>query len=722
MHLPWKKERIPEPGLLPTYLIVLVIFSFLALVLTYPLCFEAFSRFPGSTDIYVYIWQFWYTNNFIIHASDINSIFYTTYLFYPNGTPVIALFTVYNQLLSLLLIPLIGSVLTCNIIVISTFILSGFGAYLLCRHITKDDTASVIAGIVYTFAPYHFDHAYTGHLGAITMQWIPFCALFIIKMFEERKLRDSVIAALFFILVAMSDQQYAVFMGVFVGLFIIYQFLVVRSMKFDRKDVMLLLVFGILSLIVVVLLNYGNIMAVMSGDNYLKPVAGEAAAYSVDLLNFVIPSVNHPLVGSMVNDYYYANANGDKNTWEGVAFIGFSVLLLVIYASVRARSADCLFWCISTAFFALMSLGPILHIHGQTLFFGSEIPMPFSVLSHVIPGLNNSRTPGRFEVMTLLSISVMGGMGISRLKRDMGSLHMDENIIKKFQVLVPLVIITLILFEYLAVPFVTSDPSVPEFYYSVAKEPGDFAIIEIPATANYSSGIMAEYYQTIHNKKMVGGQLARVPDSSRVFEHSVPFINEITYLKSPSDIITQNKTAIASSILNNYNIRYVILHKDFVEEDVFEKINNLINEALGPIVYSDEQIVVYKVNTNCNTQFIEIGQNWNEIETWDGTPTRWIEDNATIKIHSPEDKTAILSFSVLSFNNSRQLLVVTNDNPAYSKVISPGFMQVKITVNLKKGDNVIRYIAVNGPVLVSDVLHNGDNRLISFAFQNISIE
>lgn len=706
------------------YLRALVIFIILSAILTYPLAFTSTSKLPGSEDIYQAVWYFWETGQAVhkfINDGSLSSLEFTDTIFYPTGTPIIPFSMAYNQILAILLVPLIGAVLTLNFLYFSSFVLSGFGAYLLVRHITNDEPASIISGIIYTFAPYHFEHAFVGHIGSVTMQWIPFCALFLLKMAETKKPVDAVLAAVFFILVAASDMQYMVFMGTFIMLFFSYQF-ISGGLKIQKRDILTILVFLAVSLVILIPLNASSITTALSGDNFLKPGQSEAAGGSVDIFNFILPSVHHPVFGSWIQENYFDKINATRITWERVAFIGYTVLFLIVFESIRERSKALLFWQISAIFFALMSLGPILHIFGQTIFFGYEIPMPFKILSHIIPGLDNSRTPGRFEVLTLLSITVIAGQAITRIRKDIRSLHIDTKSVQKLQTVIPLVIMTLIIFEYLSIPFVTSDPSMPEFYCSLAKEPGDFAILEIPATYNYSSGIMAEYYQTIHNKKLVGGQLSRIPDSSRAFEKSMPFIHEITYPESPDDIFKQNISAIASPILNKYNIRYIVLHKNFMENDVFQKTNNFTSEGLGPTIYSDEQIVVYKVDRSSNAQFIEIGQNWNDRETWSGTPTRWMEDNATIKIYSPEDKTAILSFSVLSFNNSRQLMVVTNDNPIYNKVISPEFIQVNITVNLTKGDNVIRYIAINGPVQVSDVLHNGDNRQISFAFQNISIE
>ncbi|RXA19944.1 hypothetical protein EQO05_07305 [Methanosarcina sp. MSH10X1] len=98
-----------------------------------------------------------------------------------------------------------------------TFIIGAAGAYLLVKYLTDNKYAAFIAGIVFAFSPYHFSRGLC-FFGAATIQWIPFCALFLMKTVKEGGTKNSVIAGIFFVLVAMSDLQYLIFMGIFAGL------------------------------------------------------------------------------------------------------------------------------------------------------------------------------------------------------------------------------------------------------------------------------------------------------------------------------------------------------------------------------------------------------------------------------------------------------------------------------------------------------------------------
>lgn len=725
LQLILRKVRSHVPTL-KRYCLVLTLFIVLTVVMTYPLAIEITSLLPGSIDIFSYLWIFWYTTQFTPHILDVNSIFYTNYVFYPDGVPVIAFFSTYNQVLFNLMAPLLGVVVTSNILYLSSFILSGFGAYLLCKHITREDISAIVAGIIFAFCPYHFDHALVGHMGAMTMQWIPFCVLFLLKTFEDRKIIDTVLAAVFFILVAMSDQQYTVFTGIFLALLVGYQWIIRRSLRFDRRDIGLLALFSILSLLVIVPLNYGNIMAALSSSNYLKPGSGEAAFYSADLLNFLIPSVNHPIIGDFVNNVYYNNAAGDKNTWEGTVFIGFSTLALVMYGAIKERTIDRWFWMGSAAFFALLSLGPILHVHGQTAFFGHEIPLPFSLLAQIVPGLSNTRTPGRFEVITALSIAVLAGIGLAQLRRDLAARQIGESAKGKLKVIVPALFTMLILFEYLAVPFATTSAAVPDFYNSLAKEPGDFAVIEIPATVNYTTGIMVEYYQTVHNKKMVGGQLPRMPETSRDFELNTPVVYDLTYMTTYEDVFRQDSRKIGASILSEYEIRYIIIHKKAMSQDKLSVIQNTINktDVASKTVFSDDDMTVYKVKVD-SEPFVKLGHHWSFVENRSETYGCWMSNNGTIEIYPYNSTHASLSFTATSFIEPRELYIYADGQQMGKYEVPPTGMPITIDLNLsgQRKKELLLYTPDEARRPCDyPVLNTTDDRLISIDISRCSIK
>jgi hypothetical protein len=164
---------------------------------------------------------------------------------------------------------------------------------------------------------------------------------------------------------------------------------------------------------------------------------------------------------------------------------------------------------------------------------------------------------------------------------------------------------------------------IPEFYRRIAKEKEDYAILELPVGECPGKGCpdplygnftyrFYMYYQTVHNKKILGGYLARnIPKEVVAFTEST---NVIMNLKHPNNQLPEKiiqNISIAKSILKDFNIKYVILHKQFTFKQFFKeyfenvKVSNTYIERVKPILdrifeneifYEDNQITVYKVN------------------------------------------------------------------------------------------------------------------------------
>lgn len=713
--------------------IVIILYTVLTTVLTYPVVFKMTTHIAGGWDAWSVLWMFWYTKMAILYPNPDLTLTYTNYIFYPNGISVIPFGYAFNQLLSLPLQLLFGLGITYNLLWLFSFIVGGYGTYLLVKYLVDNKIAAFIAGIIFAFCPYHFAHA-LGHMGATTIEWIPFCALYLMKMTREKSLMNAVYAALFFILVAMSDLQYMVYMVFFIGLLFVYEVFselrlnetlrdgfgkFMRRISSLKELVIKFMVFASVSFIGILPFTYHMIKIALSPSNFLKPSPYESICYSADLLGFFIPSSLHPLFGSWLSQNVYKFFTG--NIAEYTTYIGYTVLILSLYTVITLRKRkEVRFWALSTLFFILMSLGPILHIYGRTQFtvFETTIPLPYIVVYYLVPFVSNGRTLGRFDVLVMLSFAVLAGYGISKF-------------IKRFDIkwkrnIFVCLLTALLIFEFLAIPFVSSFVDKPVFYEQIAEDTGDYALLEIPATKVYECGIKLAYYQTIHGKPIVGGQVARTPACARDFELNIPLVRQLTYLEAPTnDILKQNGTEIGTSILNYYNIRYIILHKEYMSAEHLDFVNNLLQATLNekPEIYDEDGLIVYKVEKEPIKSFMILSNNWHNLELWRNSPTRWTSNNATISIYSPGNRDSCLSFDVLNFYKPRTLQVCLNDELIHEQNIPTSFVELEIPVKLKEGENILRFYTPDGcqrPVDIPE-LENKDPRCLSLAFQNISI-
>ncbi|WP_342679606.1 hypothetical protein [Methanofollis sp. UBA420] len=578
-------------GVFASYILLTIIF-------TYPVAFKIGSDIPGGWDAFYWMYSLWYTGYAITH-SDMTSLTYTVMQFYPEGIPNMSFPSAFNQALYFLMSPFLELHVIYTLLWLLTFILGAFGAYLLVKYLTGNTPAAFISGIVFAFAPYHFVHA-LGHFGATSIEWIPFCALYLMKTFREGGRKNSILAGIFFVLVAMSDLQYMVFMGLFALLLCLYELYQIHSdehltiIATIEKVFKKYLPFGLVSLAGVLPFTINDILMATSGNNFLKPNPMEAVTYSTDLLSFFLPSQMHPVFGSIVAPIYN---NFSGNMTEHTTYIGYAVLMLTIFAVLKLRSSrEVQFWTLSAVSFSLLSLGPLLSINGDTKFsvFNTTVPLPHLVLYYLIPFLENCRTTGRFYVIAALAFAVLAGYGIAEL--------LKRRTLKKDVFVV--LIAGVILFEYLCLPYPTSYVDQPEFYKEIARDTENYALLEIPATANYGAGIKIEYYQTIHAKPIVGGQVARAPLGARDFEKNTPFIRELTYLSSsPRDIIQENISQTGPSILKQHNVRYIILHTDYLSKQELDFVFGLLNSTSisKPQSYTRDGLIVYKaVNETIN--------------------------------------------------------------------------------------------------------------------------
>ena len=125
---------------------------------------------------------------------------------------------------------LTGNIVLCyNLLFLSTFVLSGLGAFLFVREITGNPRAAFFAGVVYAFAPYRIPQF--AHLQVLSSQWMPF-ALFGLRRYFDRcesgvRTRATVVplAGAIAALVAqnLSNGYYLLFFSPFVVAYVVFE-------------------------------------------------------------------------------------------------------------------------------------------------------------------------------------------------------------------------------------------------------------------------------------------------------------------------------------------------------------------------------------------------------------------------------------------------------------------------------------------------------------------
>jgi len=285
----------------------------------------------------------------------------------------------------------------------------------------------------------------------------------------------------------------------------------------------------------------------------------------------------------------------------------------------------------------------------------------------------------------------------------------------------------LIIFEFMSTP-VISLVDTPAFYQQLGQDTAHYAVIEIPASYNYEAGLKSEYYETISDKPMVGGQIPRTPIDAANFETETPLINDITYphldyQQSSYDIFNQNETSVGNCVLEYYNISYVILHADlmanissgWLAHDMMI-LNASLNE--GP-TYVGDNLVVYKVPQAPPTVYIYPGDGFGLPDMDSNITWRPAANVSSIHIISPYDSNYTLSFDVASMVPDSLNISVNGENMA-SQQTTNQFIHMNIPVKLQAGDNIVAFnsTTVSDEILAVPIWME----YTRFTFKNVSVE
>jgi hypothetical protein len=597
---------------LRTDLLIIGLYLGLTLVLTYPLVTHLTTHVPGTNvDEYAFVWNLWWFKHaiFDLHTSPL----YTQFIFYPLGVSLV-LYTlnILNDVLALPLLPLLGLVATSNVILIFSFVISGYGAYLLVRYLlnaprttdhgqqttdhgpqttdhrpqttdhgprTTDHThlAAFVAGLVYAFTASRFVYAALGHYDLLSTEWLPFYVLFLIKALRQpashppvlqrgwewvryalSEMRYALAAGLFATLNMYGERTFGIFLGLFTLLYLAFA---LAGKEASPRLPGRVVAWRLVTMVAVATILYLPVLIptlreMLLGDYALEGWGG-AEFLSADLLGFFTPTILHPLWGQWAKQTTAQFA--DINT----VFLGYLATALAIFAAVRYRRRLAV-WTVTALASAILALGPLLHVNGRTLFdldgLEVSVPLPFIIL-HYLPIVQANRVPNRFSVLLTLALAVLVGCAVadllSRVRRRSLVLGLAG------------LLAALLVFEGLAVPLPLTDARVPDVYRQIASEPDDFAILQLPLGWRNSFGTLGaertqmQYYQAVHGKSIPNGNTSRNPPFKFAYFARVPIFKSITDLEMYQEVSPEQRERdrlLAPEVVYFFDLRYVILH------------------------------------------------------------------------------------------------------------------------------------------------------------------
>lgn len=596
------------------HLSVILIFFILTSILTFPVIANFGSEFAGfGADIWNNVWKWWWTQYAFENNLD---WLQTDYIFYPYGVNVgkESLFT----MLVAHVFQFLDYVQIWNMLWIAGFVFGGYGAFLLSYHFNKNFLASIAAGAIFTFSTYHTTQA-VSHIDLAFITWIPLSILFLFKMTETNSKINAMLAGTFLFLTVLTQLTYAFVMVVFVILFLIIYF--IRKKNISNKT---LAIHFLIAGTVFFLLSsplFLTVSSTLNAEPYKRPIS-EINIYSASLENaFLIPSPLHSIYkisGHTFADSIYAmlGTSYTQVQMEQVIFLGISPLVLSGIALVWFRDKHFVFWVILLIVFTILILGPELKFLNELT--GYELPG--KVLYDLIPGWDFNRVPARFVVILTLSLAILSSHAISGIMQK----HLKTN---KKTIAFGSIVLFVILLEFATVPYPTTAHAIPSIYETIKNDSKNFVILDAPTGGlgylDLQSDPLYQYFQTVHEKPIYGGWATRPSTESQRFMQSY-FILQFFYPAITDDIVKQDLKDVGASILNYYNIGYVILHKDTELEHLDQHIKTTfvpkLKQQMNKIMnqdspfYEDSELAVYKIPKSTSEKpFILLGDGWDTI-------------------------------------------------------------------------------------------------------------
>ncbi len=612
------------------HIIVIIAYTLIAMVMTFPLASDFAAAIPGvEGDATSFVWALGWAKTALTDLC-VNP-FRSDYVFYPLGGATQLMWAV--SLIAFVSMPLqywFGLVVAHNVMYLAATVLTAYGTFLLAEYVIRVSgsrfqvptfdgrslppfqtfllfkfvttqrvlvarrtwLAPFVAGLVFAFAPLRLGYG-LAFFNLFNTQLIPFYVLFLMRATRESLWRAAVLAGALMGLNAYIDFQIAAFLALFSVLYAAYALLA------RECAVRAALARWVVAALVAVLVA-APLLAVVADDfatedgNYIRvfplPYSAER---SYDLFSFLLPNARSTLYAHAPLRVAGINAGVNANDVSALspdrqAFVGYVALALAAYAGVR-RFRRARVWLIVAIGFALFSFGPSLRILGRE----TGIPLPYLLLNQ-IPIVNHIRIPMRYGLMVSFALAPLAAIALDDLWRR------GTRPILRWMVLASPVFILL---EYAVLPYPIQRIEIPRVYEQIAHEPGDFTILEIP-TFHWRGAAATEVYQAIHGKRILRAYTNRIaPGLAEYFgTRGIPIVGRSLRVlegaeKGPltADEIAEDRRA-RDAVVRFFDLRYAVLHRLYLTPDDFGALDAYLGDVLGAReIFRDAETIAYEI-------------------------------------------------------------------------------------------------------------------------------
>jgi hypothetical protein len=368
------------------WLVVSGLFALLTVVMTWPQALYLGSRATPHQDVYFNMWRL----RWVAHAlATPSAAVFDGNIFHPEPRALAYsdAMLVEGTVAAPLLWAGLKPVLVHNLLLLGAIAASGVAMCALVQYLTGSLGAGVIAGMVFAFAPYRFEHVM--HMELQWTMWMPLAFLALHRTFDTGRWRYGLATGACIALQMLSSIYYGIFLASLIALAALL--MLARDRKVALKRALLPLAAGA---------ALAGAVSAAYAIPYLRVEAKvgersgrEVTSYSASPANYLAATSSNWLYGSSTRAF----GEPERRLFPGV----IPILLALVGLLLRRSSARAIVYCVLLVAAFETSLG----------FYGHIYPFRYN---HV-PVYRGLRAPARLGVCVLMFLGVLAAFGYQAL-------------------------------------------------------------------------------------------------------------------------------------------------------------------------------------------------------------------------------------------------------------------------------------------------------------------
>jgi hypothetical protein len=322
-------------------------------------------------------------------------------------------------------------------------------------------------------------------------------------------------------------------------------------------------------------LVWNGIRLFLHGEYVSQGYFWRSTPSGIDVATLVLGNPFHGLWGDAVQRVYRRMGIDiiESTAWLGIApmvLAGWALRQHLGPSSGNTSSRLVRQWALIGLVFFAWALGPHLVAFG----INTGMILPQALLRY-LPLLANARIPGRAIVVSYLALSVLAAVAAAEWRGKS----------RRWKVAI-LALAVIAIGDYLPAPFPVVAMARPAMYETLRhrSEPG--AVCELPLGIRHGFGELGTlddrvlFYQTIHQRPLVGGFVARLPPAVAAVYENDPLLAGLLSLSEREGPVEAARRLpdrqLAADRLLRHNIRFVVLNRSTASPALVEYVERVL--------------------------------------------------------------------------------------------------------------------------------------------------